>query len=108
MMLKSAFSIFVVLVVSSCVTPPPKNQSNLCAVFDQYPKWYDYAASAQEKWGTPKQTLMAFVMLSRHSSGFWLFPLVEGPQLKAMLRHRTLFGASMKRSVARYLEDGLI
>ena len=60
-MLKSAFSIFVVLVVSSCVTPPPKNQSNLCAVFDQYPKWYDYAASAQEKWGTPKQTLMAFV-----------------------------------------------
>ena len=51
--------IFVFLV--GCATAPPKGQENLCNIFDQYPEWYDYAASSEKRWGTPKQILMAFV-----------------------------------------------
>lgn len=49
------------LLLAGCAGNPPKQQHNICAVFDQHPSWYDYARRSQATWGTPKQTLMAFV-----------------------------------------------
>lgn len=53
--------------VPGCTTTPPKNQHNVCSIFDENPVWYDYAAQSEKAWGTPKQILMAFV---RQESAF--------------------------------------
>ena len=58
--------VFAALVLG-CATPPPKQQSNLCAVFEQHPDWYDYARQSAEHWGTPIPVLMAFV---HHESSY--------------------------------------
>ncbi|HEX6929866.1 MAG TPA: hypothetical protein VF267_11475 [Gammaproteobacteria bacterium] len=49
------------VMLAGCVAAPPRHVANLCAVFDEYPEWYDYAKSSEEKWGTPVHILMAFV-----------------------------------------------
>lgn len=49
------------LLSAGCATAPPRQQDNLCAIFDQYPEWYDAARESQDKWGTPPHVLMAFV-----------------------------------------------
>lgn len=51
------------LLLASCATAPPAKQDNLCAVFDQYPEWYDDARASQERWGTPIQVQMAIVRI---------------------------------------------
>jgi hypothetical protein len=43
------------------VTKVPINQSNLCAVFQQYPHWYWEAKQAQQKWGLPIYVQMAIM-----------------------------------------------
>ncbi len=50
-----------VALTAGCASAPPKHQDNLCAIFDQYPGWYDAAKDSQAKWGTPPHILMAFV-----------------------------------------------
>jgi hypothetical protein len=50
-----------VVLVAGCATSPPKQQDNLCAIFDQHPEWYDAAKESQNRWGTPPHILMAFV-----------------------------------------------
>jgi hypothetical protein len=56
-------SILVVLsqIMAACATPPPRRQQNICAVFEQHPKWYDYAKASEARWGTPAHVLIAFV-----------------------------------------------
>lgn len=39
----------------------PNGQDNLCRIFEQHPRWYDYALSSERKWGTPIAVQMAFV-----------------------------------------------
>lgn len=53
--------------LAGCATAPPKQQHNLCAVFEQYPSWYDYAKASEQKWGVPIHIQMAFV---RHESSY--------------------------------------
>jgi hypothetical protein len=62
-------SVFIILLVAlaGCATTPPRQQDNLCAVFDQYPDWYEYARASERKWGVPAPILMAFV---RHESSY--------------------------------------
>ncbi len=55
------FAFALVFLVSGCVTPTPRRQGNICAVFDQQPDWYDYARASEKRWGTPVHVLMAFV-----------------------------------------------
>ena len=50
-----------VVLMAGCASAPPKRQDNLCAIFDQYPEWYDAAKASQDKWGTPPHILMAIV-----------------------------------------------
>ncbi|MGF1684620.1 hypothetical protein [Photobacterium minamisatsumaniensis] len=49
------------LLLVGCASPPPKNQSNVCDIFREYPKWYESALDMQEEWGTPIQVAMAFI-----------------------------------------------
>jgi hypothetical protein len=51
----------VTLLLGACAAAPPKKQENLCAIFDQYPEWYDAATASADRWGTPPHILMAFV-----------------------------------------------
>lgn len=57
----SVFVAMSVALTAGCASSPPRHQDNLCAVFDQYPEWYDAAKASQDKWGTPPHILMAFV-----------------------------------------------
>ncbi len=50
-----------VALLTACTSAPPQSQDNLCAIFDEYPEWYDAAIESQERWGTPPQVLMSFV-----------------------------------------------
>lgn len=69
--------------VAGCAVRPPARQENICAVFDQYPHWYDYAKASEAKWGTPTHILMALVKREsayRHDARppyrwFWFIPL---------------------------------
>ena len=54
-------AVALAFLVSGCVTPTPKRQSNVCSVFDQQPDWYDYARASEKRWGTPVHVQMAFV-----------------------------------------------
>jgi len=49
------------LVVACATTPQPREVSNVCAIFDQHPEWYDAAKAAEARWGTPAHILMAFI-----------------------------------------------
>lgn len=61
------FILSLILLINGCASQPPRAQHNLCEVFEQKPEWYDYAAEAEETWGTPVHILMAFV---RHESSY--------------------------------------
>jgi hypothetical protein len=50
-----------VALTAGCATSPPRQQDNLCAIFDQHPDWYDAAKESQDRWGTPPHILMAFI-----------------------------------------------
>ncbi len=50
-----------VALTAGCAVSPPRQQDNLCAIFDQHPEWYDAAKESQDRWGTPPHILMAFV-----------------------------------------------
>ncbi len=52
------------VLVAGCAvfeTRPPQDQANICEIFREQPKWYDYARKSEQKWGTPIATQMAFV-----------------------------------------------
>ena len=48
-------------IVSGCATRPPQQQDNICSIFQQHPRWYDYALASERRWGTPISIQMAFV-----------------------------------------------
>jgi hypothetical protein len=56
-----------VFLVAGCASTPPRQQEDLCAVFDQHSEWYGYAKGSEETWGTPKHILMAFI---KHESSY--------------------------------------
>ena len=57
----------VALFAAGCATAPPKEQGDICAVFEQEPDWYDQARKSAKKWGTPIHVQMSFV---RHESSY--------------------------------------
>lgn len=63
-MVRPGCLILLCLLVSGCAvleTRPPQDQGNICEIFREQPKWYDYARKSAQKWGTPIATQMAFV-----------------------------------------------
>lgn len=56
---------FVALIVlpwlSACTTAPPRNVSDLCAIFEEKYDWYEDATAASDKWGSPIPIMMAII-----------------------------------------------
>lgn len=53
-----------VAMLSGCAVfapSPPADQSNICEIFREQPKWYDFARESEQDWGTPIATQMAFI-----------------------------------------------
>jgi hypothetical protein len=55
------------LLFAACSVTPPRDQQNICRVFEQHPDWYDYAKHSEQRWGVPTHILMSF---AHFESGF--------------------------------------
>lgn len=60
-------AVVATLALAGCAGGPPERTDDLCHVFEQEPRWYDYARASEERWGTPIAVQMAFV---RQESSF--------------------------------------
>ena len=60
------FIIFLGLVVG-CASKPPKQQQNICSIFEQKSSWYRIINKSEEKWGAPIHVQMAIM---RQESAF--------------------------------------
>ncbi len=52
--------LFIALLVG-CVSAPPQNSENICAVFIEKDDWYDESKASYEKWGVPIHVQMAIM-----------------------------------------------
>lgn len=55
------FALTMTLLSTFLAPSPPQNQTSLCDVFREHPKWYDYTLASQQKWQTPIAIQMAFI-----------------------------------------------
>ncbi|WP_280178743.1 transglycosylase SLT domain-containing protein [Metapseudomonas lalkuanensis] len=53
--------LLIVLLLAGCATAPPRAPDDLCAIFREYPDWYEDAREMEQRWGTPIQVAMAFI-----------------------------------------------
>ncbi len=53
--------VLVIVSLSACATRPPSNVGNLCAIFEENPKWYKYAKSSAKRWSGPIHLPMAIM-----------------------------------------------
>jgi len=51
----------LLLVLVGCTTSPPANVDNVCEIFREKRRWYDDAAKARKKWGSPISVMMAII-----------------------------------------------
>ncbi|KTC66133.1 transcriptional regulator (plasmid) [Legionella adelaidensis] len=49
------------LIISGCVSPPPRNVDNLCSIFRQYPQWYKDAKDVERRWRVPVAVQMSII-----------------------------------------------
>lgn len=55
------------LMLSGCVTAPPRQADNICDIFSEKTSWYKAAHKSYERWGAPIPVQMAFLY---QESGF--------------------------------------
>ena len=55
------------MLLTACSVTPPRDQQNICRVFEQHPDWYDYARHSEKRCGVPPHILMSF---AHFESGF--------------------------------------
>ena len=51
----------LLVLLSGCVTSPPRQVDNVCGIFDEKRGWYKKANAAQKKWGVSVPVMMAFM-----------------------------------------------
>ena len=60
--MKKGFGIIVLIILlTGCVTPPPRDVNNLCHIFHQYPSWYSASKRVQVVWKVPVTVQMAIM-----------------------------------------------
>jgi len=59
--LKNIILMLMALLLSACVTSPPKHVDNICHIFEEKDGWYDDAKDAEKAWGTSIPTMMAIM-----------------------------------------------
>ncbi|HSC69244.1 MAG TPA: hypothetical protein VLC79_16235 [Cellvibrio sp.] len=62
-----SFLLGLLLALSGCSTLPPSKPSDICAIFDDKPKWYKQAYRAQKNWGSSIPVMMSIMY---QESGF--------------------------------------
>jgi hypothetical protein len=50
-----------IVLVSGCVTQPPKEKENICDIFYEKRDWFSAASNMREKWGVPIHVPMAMM-----------------------------------------------
>ncbi len=60
-MKKSVIILILTILISGCVTPQPKNISNVCEIFKEREDWWDDANDMNDRWGTPIHVVMAMM-----------------------------------------------
>ncbi|WP_051202242.1 hypothetical protein [Ferrimonas senticii] len=60
-LLQVGLGIGLIVSLSGCATPPPRNPENLCAIFEENRDWYHAAINTKEKWGVPVHVPMAMM-----------------------------------------------
>lgn len=63
---KLTLIIGIVLALSGCAKPMPKNIENICNMFQEYPGWYKEAKKVEKKWGLKPSILMAIIYQESH------------------------------------------
>ncbi len=56
-----ALILLSIVFVTGCTSAPPRQQDNICAIFEQKTDWYDDAARARKHWGSPIPVMMAMM-----------------------------------------------
>lgn len=51
----------LLLALGGCVTSPPDNVDNVCAIFREKDDWYEEAAESRDEWGSPIAVMMAIM-----------------------------------------------
>jgi len=51
----------LLVALGSCASNPPRQQNDVCSVFEQKRSWHKSARAARKKWGLPVHVGMAFV-----------------------------------------------
>lgn len=54
-------SLLAFVLLAGCSTAPPKDASNLCNIYREYPDWYEQSLDMQQAWGTPLPVAMAIM-----------------------------------------------
>lgn len=52
---------FTAIFLGGCTATPPKDISNICAIFEEKPDWYDATTDMRDKWGVPIHVPMAMM-----------------------------------------------
>ncbi len=54
--------LFMAIFIAGCsTTPPPRQPSNICSIFRQYPQWYWDTQGVKRRWGVPIAVQMAII-----------------------------------------------
>jgi len=61
------FLLFSAILLSACVSSPPRHVDNLCHIFDEKAGWYKQAKKSEKRWGSPIPVIMAIM---RQESSF--------------------------------------
>ncbi|MGV6802341.1 MAG: transglycosylase SLT domain-containing protein [bacterium] len=54
-------TLFSLLLLSACATPPPQNQADACSIFEEHRSWYKATRKVEKKWGVPISLQLAFI-----------------------------------------------
>ena len=57
------------LFLTACAPAPPKNQNDICEIFEEYPSWFWAAQASQARWGIPIRVQMASIYQESHFQG---------------------------------------
>lgn len=51
----------LLLALAGCATSPPSDVNDICAIFEEKGGWYDDAADARKRWGSPISVMMSIM-----------------------------------------------
>ena len=59
--MKKVLIVMTLILLAGCTTAPPKDQEDICEIFEEKSGWYDDARDSQRKWGSPIPVMMSFI-----------------------------------------------